>query len=148
MRKVGIWWTALLTTTTDITGRLKCFSLLFYVLVYLTSPRQHFLCVRVDSWQQQCRVRDCNSTVFWKHHSCLDNDMVVTKWYESRIGAITSICPLTLWNFGKVEQMRLEVGIISTMQVLKWFYPLWWKTSQLLLLEKNALYSGCLVPGI
>lgn len=32
---------------------------------------------------------------------------------------MASICPLTLWNFGKVEQMRLEVGIISTMQVLK-----------------------------
>lgn len=69
------------------------------------------------------------STVFWKHHSCLGNATVVTKWYGSKMSVMTFVCPLTLWNFEKkLEPMRLEVGIISAMQVLKWFHPLWWKT--------------------
>lgn len=58
-------------------------------------------------------------TVSWKHHSCLGNAIVVTKWDGSRIGVMTSICPLTFWNFENIEQMRLEVEIILVTQVWK-----------------------------
>ena len=81
------------------------------------------------------------STAFWKHHSCLET-AIVPKWHRSRIGSMTSLCLITLWNFGKVEQMRLQVGINSTMQVLKWLHLHWWKTSQ-----NPAAGEGPKLPG-
>ena len=50
------------------------------------------------------------SSVLWKRHSGLGN-AIVTKWYGSRVGAMTSVCLITFWNLGKVQQMKLEVGI-------------------------------------
>lgn len=81
------------------------------------------------------------STVFWKHHSCLET-AIVPKWHGSRIGSMTSLCLITLWNFGKGEQMRLQVGINSTRRVRKWLHLHCWKTSQ-----SPAAREGPRLPG-
>ena len=128
-RWVNVWWTALLTNTlASREAEVQIFSSLFAFLSTLILSDGTSSVSVSTAGNSSVGPETVISTVFWKHHSCLGN-AIVTKWYGSRIGAMTSLCPVTLWNFGKVEQMRLQVGTNSTVQVLKWFRPLSWKTS-------------------
>lgn len=143
---VSIRWTALLVAAAGIAGTLEPrLSLLFFFLVYLTSPRQHFICVSIDSWQQQCGSADCNKPVFWKQHSCLGS-AIVTKWYGSEIGAMISVCALELrksgtdetWNWNYFNNPGGEIiPSILVEDIL-----------ECSLLEKGPFYPGCLETGI
>lgn len=110
-----------------------------------TSPRQHFICVSIDSWQQQCGSADCNKPVFWKQHSCLGS-AIVTKWYGSEIGAMISVCALELrksgtdetWNWNYFNNPGGEIiPSILVEDIL-----------ECSLLEKGPFYPGCLETGI
>lgn len=116
---MNVWCTALLTNAlASSEAEIQIFSSLFAFLSTLIPPDGTSSVLVSTAGNSNVGPDAVIGTVFWKHPSCFGN-AIVTKRCKSRTGAMTSLCPVTLWNFGKVEQMRLQVGINSATQVLK-----------------------------